>query len=163
MAATTYQTAYWKMLKEDRGSRREDFFKHLLGIARPVQIAYTKIMRQHDGNPSWVEYRSTTRDAWAFVLPDVSAGKGWRIQYFDLDSFQSHACFASLEEAVQSMIREGFVVEDKGTLDRLSVTPRWQRGVAVSQIINLVNRQEISWEEANRRFAELPKREEVEA
>lgn len=158
MAATRYQTAHWQQIK-DRSLRtlQPGFDRYLRKLARPSQIAYSQVMQRYEGDPSWVEHRSKARDAWAFVLPDVSAGKGWRIQYFDLDSFTSHACFTTLEDAVEAMIREGYVVEDKGALDRLSQTARWQRGVVVNDLIRRVNMGEISWTDANREFAELPK------
>lgn len=149
----SYRTKYWQHLRTRSVSvHQPEFNRFLRKTARPAQIAFAQIMRKHGGNPSGIEFRHHKTDRWAFVMPEVSAGTGWRIQYFSLDSFSSHHCFESLEEAVETMCREGFTVEDAGVLDALTPTVRWQQGILANDLVRQVNAGQISWETANQHW-----------
>ena len=127
----TYMTRSWMLLK-DRSQLciGAELSKRLRKSARPVQIAYVRIMTKHCGDPSGVEYRHhSDPERWAFVLPDAS-GDGMRIQFFDLRSFSGHQCYQTLDEAVQEMVKQGYRIEDPGVLDRVSVTSAWAEGLA---------------------------------
>ncbi|MEM5371885.1 hypothetical protein V4C53_38510 [Paraburkholderia azotifigens] len=112
-----------------------DFARHLREVARPLQIAYHRLMSTFDGHPAGIECRIADRDSWAFVLPDSSGVKAWRIQQFDQDGFVGHLCFDSIEEAVEDMLRMGYCVTDPGALDRVGSTNRWAVGVRRAAIM----------------------------
>lgn len=149
----TFMTPYWRRAKERSEDIPPAFARHLRDLARSEQIAYVRLMREFDGNPVGVECRHKEREAWAFVLPNVSSEEAWRVQYLDIDGFSRHACFNTLLEAVQTMVSEGYATVDKGALDHLSVTDRWNKGVRRSAIHQKACSGDISWEEAFRQMA----------
>ena len=100
-----------------------------------MQIAYQRIMAQYGGKPVGVECRMKDRESWAFVLPEASSEKPWRIQQFDNDGFIGHLCFDSVPEAVEEMLRMGYQTVDVGALDRIAATDRWALGVRRSAIM----------------------------
>lgn len=139
-AATTtkprYRTRAWEHVLRDREHAiPDDFARFLRKEARPLQIAYQRLMSQYGGQPIGIECRSTNRESWAFVLPDMSGDKPWRIQQFDVDSFVGHLCFSSIEEAVEDMLRMGYLIVDSGALDRVAATDRWALGVRRAAIM----------------------------
>jgi hypothetical protein len=85
-------------------------------------------MSRHNGEPIGIECKVEQRDAWAFVLPNVSGPDPYRIQYFDRTGFISHRCCADLVRAVEEMIVDGYRREDTGALDRCASTPEWRIG-----------------------------------
>lgn len=127
----SYMTRSWVHAK-DRSLELVDigFARHLRELARPVQIAYVRIMTQHLGDPSGVEFQHhNDQERWAFVLPDASVG-GMRIQFFDSFGFSGHQCYATLIDAVQEMVLQGYRIENAGSLDKMSQTLRWNEGIA---------------------------------
>ena len=121
------------------------FAQVLRESARPAQIAYQKIMGRHEGNPVGVECRAVKREAWAFVLADVSCPGRFRIQYFDLDWFSGHYVHKTLEEAVEDMVTSGYRQIDTGALDRVAATERWALGVKRSAIMQRHQSGMIDW------------------
>jgi hypothetical protein len=124
-----YRSASWERVCAASTRVPANFGRHLRDIARPLQIAYQRLMALYDGHPAGIECRMKDRESWAFVLPDASGSKAWRIQQFDQDGFMGHLCFDSLNEAVEDMLRMGYCVTDPGALDRTGSTTRWARGV----------------------------------
>lgn len=134
------------------------FHNHLLFLEAPRSTNYDRVMTEHAGDPSGVEYRNRSGfDQWAFVLPDVSSRdqKGWRVQFFDRDGFQSHHCEPELHLAVDVMVSRGFLIPARGVLDELSTTPRWKRGVEVSALMFKLNSKAISYLEFVERVSAL--------
>lgn len=154
-----YKTPSLVSLLEDQALRvGDDFFQHLLDLATPGALAYSRIMATHDGNPQGIEYKHSERDAWAFVLPDVSEGNdAYRVQYFDADGFASHHPTKTMEAAVIDMVMAGFVVETSGALDQMATTPRWKRGITVAGWIQELNAGEITHREFLERQRNLPR------
>ena len=131
-----YRSRSWEQVRANSGRDIPDeFARHLREVVRPLQIAYQRLMSAYDGHPAGVECRLTNRDSWAFVLPDTSAAKAWRIQQFDQDGFVGHLCFDTFEEAVEDMLRMGYCVPDAGALDRIGSTDRWAIGVQRAAIM----------------------------
>ena len=129
-----YLTKSWLHAK-DR-SIDPEFGKYLRELARPVQIAYVQMMNKYQGNPSGVEFRHhRDEERWAFVLQDAS-DPGFRIQFFDTFGMFGHQHYATMDEAVQEMLLQGFLIDDAGALDRIASTPRWAEGIAWLDIIN---------------------------
>ncbi|TCK33351.1 hypothetical protein B0G84_7563 [Paraburkholderia sp. BL8N3] len=128
-SAKRYRSASWERVCGASNRVPVDFARHLRDIARPLQIAYQRLMALYDGHPVGIECRMNDRESWAFVLPDASGAKSWRVQQFDLDGFIGHLCFDSLNEAVEDMLRMGYCVTDPGALDRVGSTARWALGV----------------------------------
>lgn len=146
-----YKTPYLTRLLEERASLEDDFHQHLLQIATPRALSYNEIMVRFNGDPSGVEFTQKDRQQWAFVLPDASEPGRHRVQYFDERSFFSHHPYDTVAEAVLAMVEEGYVNEDQGALDRVSVTETWRKGTAVAAIKTQLDRGLISWKE----FCEL--------
>ena len=144
-----YQMTSWQHAKKRTlDGVDQDFARYLRGVSRPAQIAYSRIMQSHDGIPLGIEYRHESREAWAFLLPNVSGDDAWRIQYFDPDGFSRHACYTTSREAVEEMVQEGYITQDAGALDRHSLTKRWSIGVKRSSVMQRHNSGEITWADA---------------
>jgi hypothetical protein len=122
-----FQTRQWQRVRDKNFEQGHAFGKHLREIARPTQIAFQRLMASHQGEPIGVECRARTRDAWAFVMHEVSSPEyAYRLQYFDLHGFCGHSCYHSLTEAVESMLGEGYQTIDAGALDRCASTDQWK-------------------------------------
>ncbi len=105
-------------------SARSSFIAHLFEAADRVEKDYCHIMARHDGDPRGIEFRHVAFLRWAIVLPDASEPGRTRIQYFTPSGFDRHRSFATLEEAVEEMVSEGYVVEQPRMLDSLAVSWR---------------------------------------
>ncbi|BCZ84692.1 hypothetical protein PTKU64_83670 [Paraburkholderia terrae] len=116
-----YRSSSWDNVRAASDDIPADFARLLRDEVRPLQIAYQRLMYSYDGHPAGMECRMKERESWAFALPDASA-KSWRVQQFDQDGFIGHMCFDSLPEAVEDMLRMGYVVTDPGALDRIGST-----------------------------------------
>lgn len=136
-------------LLSDRSDLECEFHRYLLRMAAPNAIAYDRIMRKFDGDPSGVEFKAGSRDAWAFILPDASEPGRMRVQYFDRSSFFSHHPYDTVAECVDNMVSEGYVLEDAGALDRVSDSAEWRRGVEVAGLIQRLNAKQITHQEFN--------------
>lgn len=115
---------------------------HLRELARPVQIAFARIMTAHKGNPVGVEFRHRFGRSWAFVLEDASE-PGYRIQFFDSRGVLGHQHYATLEGAVEEMVSQGYTVEDSGAFDRAASTKIWAECVPYLDLM-----QNRTWSEA---------------
>lgn len=123
----------WKRVAARSTHLDPKFAKHLRQIIRPKQIAYTRLMRVTEGNPVGIECKSSNRDAWAFIVPEVSDGSyAYRVQSFDLDGFCGHFCHATFEDAISDLL-QNYREIDSGALDRISLTERWKIGVKRSE------------------------------
>ncbi|AJW47577.1 hypothetical protein DEE91_23770 [Ralstonia pickettii] len=140
-----YRTRGWARICDKAAELDPKFAQVLRESARPAQIAYQKIMGRHEGNPVGVECRAVKREAWAFVLADVSCPGRFRIQYFDLDGFSGHYVHKTLEEAVEDMVTSGYRQIDTGALDRVAATERWALGVKRSAIMQRHQSGMIDW------------------
>jgi hypothetical protein len=130
-----YRSRSWEHVRAASASVPADFARHLRDVARPLQIAYQRLMAAYDGHPAAIECRMKDRESWAFVLEDASGAKSWRIQQFDHDGFIGHLCFDSLNEAIEDMLRMGYCVTDPGALDRVASTARWAMGIRRAAIM----------------------------
>ncbi|ASW03880.1 hypothetical protein [Paraburkholderia aromaticivorans] len=130
-----YRTTTWERARVAHLRGRPDFARHLRGIARPMQISYQRLMQAYNGEPVGVECRERERDAWAFVVPEMSGSGRWRIQRFDLDGFVGHMCFDTLAIAVENMLQEGYRILDAGALDRVAATNRWAKGIKRAAVV----------------------------
>jgi hypothetical protein len=149
-------TSYWARVVSKR--RDEDFARHLRKLARPIQIAYAKLMSHSMCNPVGVECVNKSHTAWAVVMPNVKTAanqEDWRVQVFDESGFCSHHCHATLQEAVEHMLGSGFLTVDAGALDRLAVTPQWALGVRTQELRDQHNRGAISFPELCTRMRAL--------
>jgi hypothetical protein len=152
----SYMTKSWRVIREKtKGADQKlrDFEKYMRSLNRPKQIAYALLMSKYAGNPLGIELRSKSRDAWAFVLPNVHGDHSFRIQYFDCDGFSGHSCYATIEDAVENMVSEGYQVEDAGALDRLSSTEQWRVGLLRATIRQKQQHGLITWQEMMDQFA----------
>lgn len=140
------------------GTSQTAFHLHILAIERPHAIAYNRLMCTYAGNPAGIECQHRSgASRWAFVLPDVDSERTgtWRVQYFDLDGFQSHHCEPTMPDAVNCMISDGFINPSPGALDQISATPRWKRGVEVASLVFKLNTRAISYAEFSELIAAL--------
>lgn len=126
--AMRFRSQKWVSALSGMGDRKSESARTTRFYARPVQIAYQRIMSAFAGQPIGVELKHRSREAWAFVLPDAAGDKAWRIQYFDLDGFQTHTPRDDLADAIEDIIVNGYRMLDVGALDREVGTERWIRG-----------------------------------
>ena len=132
---TRYRAACW--LRANTAFSRsgnKEFARMLRKQTYPVQKVYRQLMDSYAGEPLGVECRSISRQQWAFVAPETGVPGQFRVQYFDEDGFTGHFVHTKLEEAVESMLREGYRVIEAGALDKIAATPRWARGVQVATL-----------------------------
>lgn len=143
-----FQTSHWQNVRaRDFVTVQPDFAKYLREISRPAQIAFQKLMSSYDGNPVGVECKSETRSAWAFVMPNIAGDTDWKIQYFDEDGFSGHSCYATIAQAVEEMIVEGYVEINAGILEKIALTDRWALGVKRLALRDLLNKGVITYRE----------------
>ncbi|APA90629.1 hypothetical protein BJG93_32750 (plasmid) [Paraburkholderia sprentiae WSM5005] len=135
LSTRRYRSSSWESVCAASAAVPAEFARHLRDNARPLQIAYQRLMALYDGQPVCIECRMEDRESWAFVLPDASGAKSWRIQQFDPDGFVGHLCFDSLDGAVEDMLQMGYRVIDPGALDRIGSTARWALGVRRAAIM----------------------------
>ena len=135
----------------------DGFTQHLFEVAMPRARAYDRIMRESNGDPSGIEFKSegTGRERYAVVLPDASQAGKWRVSYFDERGFSSHHVEPTRDAAVKSMVSDGFTIESKGTLDELAATREWKLGTDYAEIIDRLNRGLITHDEFMRLQAKL--------
>lgn len=80
-----------------------------------------------------------TDERWIFVLPDVSGGETWRMQYFDPKGFSGHGLYKNAREAIETAVGLGFEKRDDGALDRMQQLPSFWRGVYAAELIRKIN------------------------
>lgn len=88
-----------------------------------------EIMARHDGQPLGIEFRHREGNRWACILPNVSGGPAFKLQFFDALSFTGHLLYGALSAALEQMLVLGYREEDAGALDRASATERWAQGL----------------------------------
>jgi len=135
-AMATWTTTFWKQVTDD-SDRTSEFARHLREIARPAQIAFTKVMRFCQGNPVGIELKNPTADRWQVVLPEPVQEGGqpmWRVLSFDQHGFSGHDLHKSAILATEDAIQSGFTEPDHGALDRVTATSTWQRGMAMQEL-----------------------------
>ncbi|MGF6440257.1 hypothetical protein [Paraburkholderia youngii] len=145
--AMRFRSKKWQSALAVKGDRHSEFARRARFYARPVQIAYQRIMSAFGGEPIGVELKHRSCDAWAFVLPDAAGDKAWRIQYFDQDGFGTHTPKDEIADAVEEIIANGYRVLDLGALDREAGTKRWVRGMHRVALMQKHHDGEITWAE----------------
>jgi hypothetical protein len=152
-----YQTDHWQRVKASCLFEviEPDFVRYLREVSRPAQIAFQKLMSMSDGNPVGIECKSSTRAAWAFVMPNIAGDSDWKVQYFDEDGFSGHCCHATIVKAAEAMISEGYVDIDAGILEKVTTTNRWALGVQRLQLRDWFNQGLISYREMLAGFKDL--------
>lgn len=152
----TWTTPYWRQITDESRDLDPAFAKHLRDIARPTQIAYSRLMRHSQGNPIGVEMKRPGADFWCVVLPEPVPEGGkprWRELTFTPDGFNSHHGFNTVDDAVISMINSGFATIDHGALERLSQTARWHTGQLHQDLRDRHIRGELTFREMNEAMA----------
>lgn len=99
------------------------------GLSEPDQVRYAEIMGRHHGEPLGIEFRHREADRWACILPNVSGGPAFKLQFFDGLAFSGHELFGSVGCALARMLSMGYRDEDAGALERVSATERWARAL----------------------------------
>lgn len=112
----------------------------------------TKLYAEH-GLGLTVKHRS--REAWCVLTGDASEPGRYRWTQFQRDGFTGHCTHDTPELCLGDMMDDGYTVLDQGALERLCGTPEWQRGTEITAIIQACNAGLMSWEEANRKAAEV--------
>jgi len=142
-----YPTTHWQQVRSCAGESETDFARHLREIARPTQIVFQKLMAMANGNRVGIECKSNSREAWAFVMPNLAGETDWKVQYFDRDGFSGHVCHATIVKAAEAMISEGYVDIDAGALETIAATDRWALGVKRLMLRDRFNQGLITWRE----------------
>jgi len=98
--------------------------------------------------------KSDHRDAWVFILPDVSGDGAWRVQYFDCNGFSGHTVYNAMEACVDAALAGGFLQRDDEALDRVQNLPSFARGNFAADLIRKLNGREITREQGDALLAE---------
>lgn len=151
--ALPYKRPETERLLRERGDFTDPFQAHLLRLSYEKSVVYSAIMVEFAGSPLWVEFKHKNSARWAFVLPDLYEDGRFRVQFFDEDGMIRHHGANSLQEAVETMVSEGFQTSDRGRLDVLSPTNRWKRGTELAGLIMKLNTRQITHEQ----FGDLQK------
>lgn len=130
-----YRTSQWERVRRAHLRSSSAFAAELRKQERPRQVAFQRLMAAYDGEPVGIECRADGREAWAFVMRDMSGGKPWRMQCFSADGFSGHYCYSTLGEAVERMIAAGYRTPEPGILDRLAATEDWSIGMTYALIL----------------------------
>lgn len=153
----TYLTSAWKRATDTSIPREDGFARHLREIARPIQIAFAKLMKLTSGLPMGCEMRQTDgSDRWAVVLPEpVPAGARpmHRLLSFDNHGFTGHEQYNTEQEAIETMLGRGFTAPDPGALQRIIDTATWVRGMQIQSLFDKVCRGELNWNEYQQQAA----------
>lgn len=99
--------------------------------------------------------KHTNRESWGVLTKDASDPGRYRWTQFQLDGFSGHCTHDTPELCLGDMIDDGYIVADQGALDRLCSTVEWERGSKITAIIQACNAGLMSWDEANRKAAEV--------
>ncbi len=133
-----YKLPYLEDRLKENLDPTDGFDMHILANELPPNRAYNRMMTDHNGDFSGVEFKNKD-GRHAFVLPDASQPGKWRVSYFDKDGFSRHESEPTREKAQQSLARDGYTIEDKGALDRLASTKEWARGTDFAGLIFQLN------------------------
>jgi hypothetical protein len=159
-----YQTQRMKYLVgRNFGEGKDGFRAMLFEKAEKIDGLYRGIMEQTEGDPLGLEFKQPDSDRWAFLVPEMSSpedGK-FRIQYFDKKGFYSHSTQKTMEEALETMLNEGFHEQDRGALDRLSRDPAWRRGSEVGALLQRLNGRCITHKQFEAELAVINSRYEI--
>ncbi len=64
------------------------------------------------------------------LISPSTEGSGWRISYFDDDGFSGHAVRGTKKDAILTVLRDGYTIEDQTMLRDLLRTERFREGNA---------------------------------
>lgn len=109
--------------------------------AEKLQRYYEAILAGCDGDPVGLELKSDSRAAWATIFAEMSdtATGEYRIQFFDELGFSGHSVHRDVLSTLEEVIRQGYHIPDPGRLDQLSLTPKWQSGMARAELLRQLN------------------------
>jgi hypothetical protein len=101
--------------------QRGDFGQAL--VLRRARLAHLvgHLLSSTGGNPVGVVARSSGRESWVCVLPEMSEPElgCCRLQYFDRQGFCGHRVFGCERLAVETAVAEGYTNPDPGAVGRV--------------------------------------------
>lgn len=98
-----------------------DLDGYLAALIRRRQMRIRALLDSNGGSHSGICARSERRRAWGVILPEMSdpnSGQA-RVQRFDQDGFVGHSVCSTFEDALDQLVREGYVLPDPKALDRV--------------------------------------------
>jgi len=91
--------------------------------------AFISIKETYPETVQGIEFKSETRDQWAFISPDLDTMGYSRISIFDEGGFSGHSAYESEDVALNEMVRvKRFNVPDPGALMLVQNTERFLSG-----------------------------------
>lgn len=141
--------------ESDASKTFDAFVEEIAGELDAKQINLDAMFKHFDAVGFGATYGNFSKQ-FAFVLPDATHPGLVRCQYFDSRGFFSHSTRESADLVVLELCEDGYTeVAPTETLDTMSKTLEWQRGMAKLAVIQAVQNGQLTWEEGNKRSAEI--------
>lgn len=107
----------------------DPYVLELIGDYKAQDAALRKLWAQYEAQGFGMTVKHSSRQWWAFVLPDASCPGHYRYQVFAHDGFVGHFTYATVVDVLIEMVKAGFVEPaPRNTLDVLSRTKTWELG-----------------------------------
>jgi|LSQX01.2.fsa_nt_gb hypothetical protein len=119
-----------------------------------------KFLREYTGPGFTLRHRSQER--WRTVLADTAAPGRFRWLEFDVNGFSGHHTYDTQEECLGDMVDSDFEIPDPDALERVSGTPEWRKGTAITAVIQAVNSRLLTWNKALEQIEDIRRAYEEE-
>jgi hypothetical protein len=118
--------------------------------------AKAEVMFKHFDEVGFGATYKNSLQQFAIVLPDATHEGLFRSQCFDKKGFFSHSTRSTADEVILELCEDGFMEVAPGdTLETMSKTQAWVRGMAVLAVRQAVQDGRITWQEAERRYSDI--------
>lgn len=118
----------------------DPYVLELIGDYKAQDAALQRLWAQYEAQGFGMTVKHSSRQWWAFVLPDASCPGHYRYQVFAHDGFVGHYTYTSVIDALIEMVKAGFIEPvPSNTLDTVSATKRWEIGSAKVDLLARLN------------------------
>ena len=123
----------------------DPYFAELVAEYKAQDAALTRMHKRLSEEGFGMTLKHTSREWWAFILPDASCPGHYRYQVFGRDGFVGHFTYSTVMETLIEMVRAGFTQDAcRNTLESVSSTKLWEIGSAKVELMTQLNSGAIS-------------------
>lgn len=79
-----------------------------------------------------------TRAHYAIVIPDASEPGRWRASHYDEHGFSGHETHDTPQQVLDQLSADGYTTPANGTIEKLSMTGDWKRGMARTRVVQML-------------------------